>query len=159
MRNKNVNFKRFHQQKLDFDFSFKEIQNLAIKKWGQDIGGKTPSFFPNKNDSIFIFKGSGKSHPHFSDCINTLKENGLFLPNVTGLVFLEILDSVFDFLEPDSWILSFDELHNLKCEKQFGHFVPCLVKGKEGEYNYTWFTRNGSLEHDEYVLSYKKNED
>jgi len=159
MRNKNVNFKSIHEQKMDFDFSYVEIQNLAIEKWGQDIGSKPPSYFPKKGDSIFVFKGVGRNHPPFCDCIHTLKDNGLYLPNVTGLVFLEILDSVYNFLKQDSWILGFDELHHLRYEKNFGHFVPCLVKGQNGDYQYTWFARNSNLEHDEYVLSYRKNED
>ena len=159
MRKKSVNFKSVHKQKLDFSFSYEEIQKLAIEKWGKDIGQMTPSFFPNMYDSISIFKGSGKTHPHFSDCVSTLKNNGLFMTNVTGLVLLEILDSEFDFLKPETWVLGFDELHNLKFESEFGHFVPCLVKEHDGSYFYTWFARNSKLDHDEYVLAYRKDGD
>ncbi len=159
MRRKSVNFESVEKRKLDFSFSYEEIQKLAIEKWGNDLGQMTPSFFPKKGDSISIFKGKGKTHPHFSDCVSTLKNNGLFMTNVTGLVLLEILDSEFDFLKPETWVLGFDELHHLRFEHEFGHFVPCLVKEYGGGYSYNWFARNSKLEHDECVLAYRKDGD
>ena len=159
MRNKNVNFKIFRKKEIGFGFSYSDIHDLAIQKWGHDIGGKNPSYFPKPEDSLLIFRGEGNKHPHFSDCINTLKECELFLPNVHGLVLLEMMDREFALLEPESWTLGFDNLHNLNLESGLGHFVPCLMKEDVGIYQYTWFSRNSKLEHDEFVLGYRRKED
>ncbi len=156
MTNRTVKFESFHRQRINFSSSVRETRELALERWGIEIGSKEPSFFPGKDDFIFLFKGKGKSHPHFSDCFNALQTNGLFFPNVSGLVLLEVMDLEFNFLKPGSWVLGFDYLPYLNFEKKTGHFVPCLVKDDVSHYSHMFFQWNSKLESDEYVLAYEK---
>ena len=141
---------------IGFVISLNEVTELASEKWGKEIGEMHPSFFPRKNDNIMVFNPEKGKTPRSQECLEFLKCRDLFLPNVHGLVVLELLDTEYGFLPNSSWTMGYDYIHHLHYEKNFGHFVPYLRKDGEGSYEQGWFPWGSVLEHDETLLGFRR---
>jgi hypothetical protein len=153
---KTLSFEVFYQRQLNFAVTFAEVRKLAVERWGDDIGNVHPSFFPGENDQLVVFNGVNSKKHHSHDCLEFLKRNEFHLPNVHGLVLLELLDKEFDFLKENSWVLGLDYLHHLSRIPKHGHMVPALMKESVGSYEYVWLPWSSRLDPDEYICSFKK---
>ncbi len=154
-------------KKLDliYDFvikeiaSFDDVAKLAKDKWDNEIGSMKPSFFPQVGDVMEVYKAPKNGHtPNTHDCIKLLSKRGLFLPNVQGLIILESIDLLHEFLQNEIWVMGIDYTHHLNFRKAFGHLVPYLKKNEGGDYIYGWFPYGSRLDQDEMIFGFRRNE-
>jgi hypothetical protein len=134
----------------------KNIQKDAIERWKEE-GSCGPSFFPNKNDTIKIFKLVDGKVLHSKECVNWAKQGSLFLPNATGLVILEKLDCIYDFMPNGAFALGIDYFSCLYHSKSLGHhMIPALRKDGRGQYSYLTFSWNLSFDPEDYPVFFKR---
>lgn len=153
MRNK---FKMIYEHPIDMGFlSQEKAKEIAIKKWEEKIGSKEASFYPDKKDKIKLFELRPSCKVHSIECLEMARKNILFFPNVTGLVILEKLDIIYNFIPNGAFILGIDDLHYLQFDGH-SHLIPVLRK-TEGKYSYMHYFWNMHFEHDDYVVFFKKN--
>jgi hypothetical protein len=138
------------------EYSLEEIKKSVIEKWGSEVGSKEPTFFSVGNFGIKLFAPVHQKILHSNECVDFILTNNLFFPNAHGLVILEHLDQVHNFLPNDLWIIGLDHSHHLSFKKNFGHVIPFLKKRNSKFYEYGCFYWNTILEHDERFLAFYK---
>jgi hypothetical protein len=153
---KTLSFEVLYQRQLNFATTFAEVRELAVERWGNAVGNVDPSFFPVEDDHLVVFSGVNSKKHHSHDCLEFLKRNEFYFPNVHGLVFLELLDIEFNFLKEGSWVLGLDYLPYLSTVPKYGHMVPTLMKESVSSYGYVWLPWSSSLDPDEYICGFKK---
>lgn len=147
-------FKFFKEIEVE-GLSFMEpFYKLSKEKWGNEVGGMGNSFHAQDGDRIELFRSA--KIPKTSESISFLIAQGLFLPNVQGLVILEYLDSIQEFLPEDTWIMGCDYTENLYSKRHFGHLLPFLRKTHSFSYEYDWFPYGTKLAADEMILGFKR---
>jgi len=143
---------------LDEVQSLETLRPSVIKRWGDEIGEKDPSFFPKKGDKLILLKAKNGRHVNSHDSIQSIKKAGIFLPNAFGLIIFEklVVEGAIVLFQEDIWILGYDELKNLYCKPHFGHLVPYLQIGRDGDFFYQSLPYNMTFEADEFLLAFER---
>ncbi len=145
-----------HEGKVDISIpTLKRTTEIACERWGDEIGLMKPSFYPTKETEFFIVGPANKKMPDSHDCVNFVRNQNFHFTNVQGLIIIESLDMIHNFLPFGSWTMGFDYKYHLYFKKNFGHMIACLRKDENGEYSYPSFPWGMNIEKNERVPIFK----
>jgi hypothetical protein len=142
--------KVIYDEQITISFpSLKESGKMIEEKWDKEILSHSFSFIPKIGDRIKLFGPVKNKCPHSNEYVSFIENIGLFLPNAYGLIIVEHLDMVYNFIKPGTFIMGIDNMKNLYYEKHCGHLVPVIHKNEKNSYSYLKLPWGMVLEADE----------
>ncbi len=116
--------------------SLEESKDLIEERWGKNVLSHNSVYIPKIGDKLKLFGPVKNKCPHSNEFVHFVQHKGLFLPNAYGLIIVESLDSVCDFIKAGTFLMGIDDKRNLSFEKHYGHVVPVLLKNGRNSYEY-----------------------
>lgn len=132
--------------------SYEESTKIISEKWGEDFSSRKPSHTLQVGDKLKIYSHKNKEIVHSHKFVDHNFESGRHLVNAYGLVVLEELDRIHNFIPANSFIIGIDSDKFLPYRKYAGRVVAVLYKTTEGEYLPMVLPHGMFLEHKEYFL-------
>jgi len=138
------------------ELSEKFISNAAKEKWGNGIGSVVPSHSIKVGDEIKFFISEQKVEKNQSDCFEFIEKNNLLPCNVYGLVYIEHLDKISNFIPIGTILVGYDYAEHLHIKKRHQHiYVPFMKKIADGVYQHGTFSASDNHDADEVMVVLK----